>query len=65
MRRALIRKANVAYLAQTAPVGPAVTPPAGLLNLSPTNGGTVDIDLDSVADATSSPAPPPSVNWSR
>ena len=49
MRRALIRKANVAYLAQTAPVGPAVTPPAGLLNLSPTNGGTVDIDLDSVA----------------
>lgn len=51
MRRALIRKANAAYLAQAAPVGPAVTPPAGLLNLSPTDGGTVALDLDAVADA--------------
>jgi hypothetical protein len=37
VRRALVRKANVAYLAQAARVGPATTPPAGLLNLSPTD----------------------------
>lgn len=51
VRRALVRKANAAYLAQAAPAGPAVTPPAGLLNLSPTDGGTVAGDLDAVADA--------------
>ena len=51
VRRALVRKANVAYLAQAAPVGPATTPPAGLLNLSPTDGGTVTENLDAVADA--------------
>ena len=33
VRRALIRKANVAYLSQEAPSPPATTPPAGLLNV--------------------------------
>jgi HK97 family phage major capsid protein len=50
-RRAVVKKANNAYLAQAAPVGPAVTPPAGLLNLSPTDGGTVGADLDAIIDA--------------
>lgn len=51
MRLALIRKANYAYLAQAAPSSPAVTPPAGLLHLGPTDGGTVLDNLDAVADA--------------
>lgn len=51
MRRDLIRKANAAYLAQAAPTGGNTTPPAGLLNLSPTNGGIVADDLDAVVDA--------------
>ena len=46
-----MRKANAAYLAQSAPGGGATTPPAGLLNLSPTNGGTVGGNLDFVIDA--------------
>ena len=50
-RRALIRKANVAYLSQVAPTPPATTPPAGLLNLSPTDGGLVSGNLDAVSDA--------------
>lgn len=51
MRIALIRKANGAYLAQAAPVGPATTPPAGLLNLGVTDGGSVAVDLDAVIEA--------------
>lgn len=50
-RRAVIKKANTAYLNQAAPTAPAITPPAGLLNLSPTDGGTVAADLDSIVDA--------------
>ncbi|WP_395704743.1 phage major capsid protein [Rhodococcus ruber] len=50
VRRAIIRKANGAYLSQPAPTAPATTPPAGLLSLSPTSGGTVADDFDVVAD---------------
>lgn len=49
--RAVIKKANTAYLAQPAPTSPAVTPPAGLLNLTPTDGGSVAGNLDSIVDA--------------
>ena len=49
--RAVTRAANVAYLAQAAPTGPAVTPPAGLLNVSGiVNGGAVADDLDGLVD---------------
>ncbi|NNM45139.1 phage major capsid protein [Knoellia koreensis] len=51
VQRALLRKANGAFLAQPAPVAPAVTPPAGLLNLAPTDGGAIAADLDELADA--------------
>lgn len=51
MRGAIVRKANAAYLAQVAPVSPAVTPPAGLLNLSPTVGGVLGADLDALVEA--------------
>jgi HK97 family phage major capsid protein len=47
----LVRKANRAFLAQTAPVGPAVTPPAGLIHQSITSGGVIGNNLDAVADA--------------
>ena len=50
-RRALMKKANTAYLAQAAPTGGAVTPPAGLVNQSLTAGGTVIDSLDAVVDA--------------
>ena len=48
---ALILKADAAYLSQAAPTPPATTPPAGLLNLSPTDGGTIADDLDALIDA--------------
>lgn len=51
MRNAIVRKANAAYLAQVAPTPPAVTPPAGLLNLAPTAGGTLGTDLDKLIEA--------------
>lgn len=51
MRRSLLRKANGAFLTQAAPGAGATAPPAGLLSLSPTAGGTVTDDLDAVADA--------------
>lgn len=49
--RAVTRAANRAYIAQAAPVGPAVTPPAGLIHI----GGLVDCgsvagDLDALVD---------------
>ena len=51
VRRALILKANAAYLSQALPTPPATTPPAGLLSQPLTTGGTVSTDLDAVIDA--------------
>ena len=51
IQRAVVIKANTAYLGQVAPTSPAVTPPAGLLNQSPTDGGTIASSLDALADA--------------
>jgi HK97 family phage major capsid protein len=49
--RAVTRAANTAYIAQVAPTGPAVTPPAGLLNVSGiVNGGAVATSLDTLVD---------------
>jgi HK97 family phage major capsid protein len=49
--RAVTRAANIAYLAQVAPTGPAVTPPAGLLNISGiVSGGAVASNLDTLID---------------
>lgn len=49
--RSIIYKADEAFIAQAAPVSPAVTPPAGLLNLSGTiDGGELAADLDALAD---------------
>lgn len=51
--RSLARKADVAYLTQTAPIGPAVTPPAGITlgTPAPTTGDNVAGNLDAVIDA--------------
>jgi HK97 family phage major capsid protein len=50
--RAVTKAANLAYIAQAAPVGPATTPPAGLLNIAGiVNGGPITDDLDALADA--------------
>jgi HK97 family phage major capsid protein len=52
LRRAVTTAANLAFVSQAAPVGPAVTPPAGLLHVSGiVDGGTVATDLDELADA--------------
>lgn len=53
VRRAVVKKANAAYLAQTAPDSPAVTPPAGLLNIDGilSDFGEITEDLDALADA--------------
>ena len=52
VRRAVTKAANLAYIAQPAPTAPAVTPPAGLLNIPGTvDGGAVANDLDAIADA--------------
>lgn len=49
--RAVTRAANVAYIAQAAPTGGAVTPPAGLLNVSGiVSGGAVAANLDGLVD---------------
>ncbi|WP_226438610.1 phage major capsid protein [Rhodococcus yananensis] len=51
VRRAVTKKANEAYLAQAAPVSPAVTPPAGLVNVTGIeSGGAVAADLDELVD---------------
>ena len=51
VRRAVTKAANVAFLAQAAPVSPAVTPPAGLLNVAGIeDGGAVAADLDGLID---------------
>lgn len=52
LRRAVTNAANVAFLAQAAPTSPAVTPPAGLLNVSGVvNGGALTTNLDKIVDA--------------
>lgn len=49
--RALVKKADQAFLSQAAPVGPAVSPAAGLLNVAGIeNGGVVAGDLDILVD---------------
>jgi HK97 family phage major capsid protein len=51
VQRAVTKAANVAYVAQAAPSGPAVTPPAGLLNVSGiVDGGAVADNLDMLID---------------
>lgn len=49
--RALVKRADQAFISQAAPVGPAVAPPAGLLNIAGTvTGGTVSGSLDELVD---------------
>lgn len=51
VRRAVTRAGDLAYLAQVAPTAPAVTPPAGLLNVAGiTPGGEVAANLDGLID---------------
>ncbi|GAB2562819.1 phage major capsid protein [Leucobacter ruminantium] len=51
VQRAIMKKADQAFLTQTAPVSPAVAPPAGILNISGIeNGGAVDGNLDALVD---------------
>lgn len=51
VRRAVIKRADLAFIGQAAPVSPNVTPPAGLLNVAGiTAGGAVDGDLDGLVD---------------
>lgn len=52
MSRAVTRAANAAFIAQAAPTAPALTPPAGLLNIAGiTNGGAIATNLDKLVDA--------------
>lgn len=49
--RAITKRADEAFIDQTAPVGPAVSPPAGLLNIDGViEGDEVDGDLDALVD---------------
>ncbi|WP_264032860.1 hypothetical protein [Mycolicibacterium gilvum] len=49
--RALVKRADQAYLAQVAPTPPAVHPPAGLINIDGlTEGNDLVGDLDSLVD---------------
>ena len=51
VRRAVTRAADVAYVSQVAPTPPAVTPPAGLVNVTGIlDGGAVAADLDGLVD---------------
>lgn len=52
-RRAITRKANLAFIAQVAPTPPAVAPPAGLINIDGVLDDFAEIstDLDPLADA--------------
>lgn len=51
VRRAITVKANSAFLTQPAPSSPAVTPPAGILNIAGTIAGDpVTGDLDTLVD---------------
>lgn len=50
--RAVTTAANAAYISQAAPTSPAVTPPAGLLNIAGTvNGGAIATSLDKLVEA--------------
>lgn len=52
VRRAVTKAANLAYIAQAAPTAPAITPPAGILNIPGIiDGGVLGTDLDVIADA--------------
>lgn len=52
VRRAVVKRANAAYIAQLAPTAPAVTPPPGLLNVPGiTDGGVLGYNLDVIVDA--------------
>lgn len=52
MRRAVIRKANRAFLAQAAPTPPATHPPAGILAQTHTvSAESIETDLDALASA--------------
>lgn len=49
--RAVTRKADQAFISQAAPVGPAVAPSAGLLNVAGiVDGGAVGTNLDALVD---------------
>lgn len=51
VRRAVIKAANAAYLTQVAPTSPAVTPPAGLLNITGIeDGGAIATNIDELID---------------
>lgn len=51
VRRAIVKKANEAYLAQPAPANGVTTPPPGILNIPGTvNGGEIDANLDALVD---------------
>jgi len=51
VQRAIVKKANEAFLTQAAPVGPVVTPPAGLLNVAGAEeGDPVAGNLDALID---------------
>jgi HK97 family phage major capsid protein len=49
--RAIVRRADVAFLSEPAPTTPAVAPMAGILNVTGiVDGGTVSTDLDVISD---------------
>lgn len=51
VRRAVVKKANEAYLTQPAPTSPAISPAAGVLNIPGlVDGGEVASDLDGLVD---------------
>jgi HK97 family phage major capsid protein len=51
VRRAVTKRANLAYIAQAAPTAPNVTPPAGLVNVAGIEeGDAVASDLDALVD---------------
>ena len=51
-RRAVLKKANEAYLSQVLPTAPKVTPPGGILNIPGIqDGGEIATNLDALADA--------------
>lgn len=57
VRRAVTRTGDAAYINQAAPVAPAVTPPAGLLNVAGIlDGGAVAGNLDALVDLQASVA---------
>ncbi|OCB38760.1 major capsid protein [Mycobacterium malmoense] len=51
VNRAIVRRADIAFLAEAAPVAPAVAPMAGLLNVANiVDGGEVSTNLDVISD---------------